>query len=295
MSFVITTCSPETVVQVSETRLSDLVTKRRLPGHMRKTFVIRGRQTHFVLGWIGLASTQFGHNTSAWLFKALGEMNAVELTIEEIADRLGYLATRRFLELSTPDEQKHTTFVMAGWQKGEPFICTVSNYVDVYNQSLPAFDLRHHIPTIREARNIFPKFESSIQRFREIEDRDYVVHVMGDFDRDDLEPHFRGLEGLLKKRASSQEISDACMQIVLEASEHSPETVGRTLVGVEMNSSGKMMWPFYTETDEIIVPPYLGLDGAHTGGRMNVTISGDEINVKAEAQVATFEKIEKAG
>jgi hypothetical protein len=37
------------------------------------------------------------------------------------------------------------------------------------------------------------------------------------------------------------------------------------------------------------------LDGAHTGGRMNVTISGDEINVKAEAQVATFEKIEKAG
>lgn len=156
-------------------------------------------------------------------------------------------------------------------------------------------DLRHHIPTIREARNIFSKFESSIQRFRGSKDRDYLVHVMGDFDRDDLEPHFRGLEGLLKKRASPQEISRACMQIVLKASEHSPETVGRTLVGVEMNSSGKMMWPFYTETDEIIVPPYLGLDGAHTGGRMNVTMSGDELNIRAEAQIATFEKTEKAG
>ena len=72
MSFVITTCSPETVVQVSETRLSDLVTKRRLPGHMRKTFVIRGRQTHFVLGWIGLASTQFGHNTYNVVIQSTG-------------------------------------------------------------------------------------------------------------------------------------------------------------------------------------------------------------------------------
>jgi len=294
MSFVITTCSPETVVQVSETRLSDLATKRPLPGHLRKTFVIRGRHTHFVLGWIGLASTQFGHNTSAWLFKALGEMNAVELTIEEIANLLGQLATTRFLELSTPGEHKHTAFVMAGWQQGEPFICTVSNYVDVYNRISPAFDLKHHIPTIREAKNIFPKFESSIQRFRDIKDRDYVVHVMGDFDRDDLESHFRGLEGLLKKDTSPDQISGACMQVVLEASKHS-ETVGRTLIGVELESTGRMMWPFYTENDEIIVPPYLGLDGAHTEGRMSVTISGDELSVRAEAKVAKFERVEKAG
>jgi hypothetical protein len=247
-----------------------------------------------VLGWIGLASTQFGYNTSTWLFKALGEMNAVELTIEEIGNRLGQLATTRFLELSTPDEHKHTAFVMAGWQQGEPFICTVSNYVDVYSRISPALDLRHHIPTIREAKNIFPKFESSIQRFRDIKGQDYVVHVMGDFDRDDLESHFRGLEGLLKKHAPSDQISGACMQIVLEASKHSG-TVGRTLVGVEMDSGGRMMWPFYTETDEIIVPAYLGLDGAHTEGRMSVAISGDELNVRAEAKVAKFERIEKVG
>jgi hypothetical protein len=100
MSFVITTCNPETVVQVSETRHSDIETKRVISEDLRKTIVVRGSQTHFVLGWVGLASTPFGHNTTDWLFKALGEMNARELKIEEIADHLGALATKRFAELS---------------------------------------------------------------------------------------------------------------------------------------------------------------------------------------------------
>jgi hypothetical protein len=296
MSFVITTCSPELVVQVSETRHSDIETKRVISEDLRKTLIVKGRQTHFVLGWVGLASTPFGHHTTNWLFKALGEMNAVELTIEDIAERLGALATNRFIELSTPDKHKHTTFVMAGWQHGEPFFCTVSNYIDVYNRILPSFDLRHHIPTLREARDIFPRFEASIQRFKNIKDRDYVVHVMGDFDPEDLTPHFMGLESLLKKRAPASEISGACMQIALEAAKHS-ETVGRNLIGVEMDSTGRMMWSFYTETDEALVPSYLGLDGSHTQGSMGLAVTGGEVVVtNLRTKIAKFEKIEtKAG
>src|SRR5271168_1217463 len=71
MSFVITTCSPELVVQVSETRHSDIETKRVISEDLRKTLIVKGRQTHFVLGWVGLASTPFGHHTTNWLFKAL--------------------------------------------------------------------------------------------------------------------------------------------------------------------------------------------------------------------------------
>ncbi len=254
MSIVITTCSPETVVQVSETRHSDIETKRVISEDLRKTIVVKGSQTHFVLGWVGLASTPFGHNTTDWLFKALGEMNARELKIEEIADHLGALATKRFGELSTPDKYKHTTFTMAGWQQGEPFFCTVSNFIDVYNRVSPGFDLRHHIPTVREARDIFPKFEVSIQGFKNIKDQGYVVHVMGDFKREDLNAHFMGLETLLKRRAPASEIRLVCMEIALEAAEHS-ETVGRNLIGVEMDRTGRMMWSFYTETDEALVPP----------------------------------------
>lgn len=294
MSFVITTCSPATVVQMSETRHSDIETKRPISEDLRKTFIVKGRQTHFVLGWVGLASSRFGHNTTNWLFKTLGEMNAVELTIEEIAQRLSELATARFVDLSTPDKHKHTTFAMAGWQHGEPFICTVSNYINVYNRISALFDLRHHIPTIKESREIFPKFDVTLQRFRNIKEGDYIVHVMGDFDPENLEAHFIGLERLLKKRAPANEISGVCMQIVLEAAEHS-DTVGRNLIGVEMDSSGRMMWPARTETDEFLAPPYLGSDGSHMDGIVSF-VSGDEITIRARAKVAKFERIvTKAG
>lgn len=294
MSFVITTCSPETVVQVSETRHSEIESKRVISEDLRKTIVVKGTQTHFVLGWVGLASTRFSgkHNTTDWLFKALGEMNARELTIEEIADRLGALATKRFAELSTPDKHKHTAFTMAGWQQGEPFFCTVSNYIDVYNRISPGLDLRHHIPTIREASDIFPSFERLIQRFENIKDRDYIVHVMGDFERKHLNAHFMGLETLLKKRAPANEIRGVAMEIALEAAEHS-ETVGRNLIGVEMDRTGHMMWSFYTEADEALVPPYLGPDGAHTQGSMELAVSGGEVTVtNMRAKIAKFEKIE---
>jgi|GEM_PF-5097862 len=296
MSFVITTCSPETVVQVSETRHSDIETKRVISEDLRKTIVVKGSQTHFVLGWVGLASTPFGHNTTDWLFKALGEMNARELKIEVIADNLAALATKRFAELSTPDKHKHTTFTMAGWQQGVPFFCTVSNYIDVYNRISPSFDLRHHIPSVREARDIFPSFERSIQHFENIKDRDYIVHVMGDFKREDLNVRFMGLETLMKRRAPASEIRLACMEIALEAAEYS-KTVGRNLIGVEMDRTGRMMWSFHTEADEALIPPYLGPDGAHTQGTLELTVTGGEVTVtNMRAKIAKFEKIEpKAG
>lgn len=294
MSFVITTVRPEDVVQISETRHSDLETESVISEHLRKTFIVRGRQAYFVLGWVGLASTRYSgkYTTTDWLFEALANMNAVELTIEEIADRLGALATARFRELSTADKDKHTTFMMAGWQHREPFLCTVSNYIDVYNRVSSPFDLRHHIPTVRQSRDIFPKFEVSIQQFKDIKPQNYVVHVMGDFDPEKLKPHFMGLESLLKKRASASEISGACVQITLEAAEHS-DTVGKNLIGVEMDCMGRTIVSSRTETDEFLAPPYLGLDGAHKNGRMRIVVSGDEISVTAQATVASFEKIEK--
>ena len=55
MSFVITSISPETVVQVSDMRLSALSDKSVLSDKQRKSIIVMGRQAHFVLGWVGLA------------------------------------------------------------------------------------------------------------------------------------------------------------------------------------------------------------------------------------------------
>jgi hypothetical protein len=58
-------------------------------------------------------------------------MNAVDLSIEDIANRLQFLATTHFAKLTALD--KRTLFVMAGWEKSEPFVCIVSNYVSLKN------------------------------------------------------------------------------------------------------------------------------------------------------------------
>jgi hypothetical protein len=68
MSFVITIVRPETVVQVSDTRLSALVDQSVLSESLRKSLVVKGTETQFVLGWSGLATTDSGHSTADWLF-----------------------------------------------------------------------------------------------------------------------------------------------------------------------------------------------------------------------------------
>jgi hypothetical protein len=209
MSFIVTTVSPETVVQVSDTRHSSLANQLPIDDDLRKTLVVRGRKTHFVLGWAGLATDVLRlHNTGEWLFKALFERNATELRIEDIALHLETLATTHFASLEALD--KRCVFVMAGWQQSEPFLCTVSNYCRVLNSVSPGAiqtSRRHHIPSVSEAAVAASKFHGSIQRFRDITERDYVVNVMGDFKPDKLKRHFMGLESLLKKRARA---SDPC-------------------------------------------------------------------------------------
>lgn len=286
MSFIITTVRPETAVQISDTRLSSLANQSSLSEELRKTLVVRGKKAHFLLGWVGLATTDdhHHHNTADWLFKSLFEMNAVELPIEEIALRLERLATTQFARLRGLD--KRSLFVMAGWQDSEPFVCTVSNYVSLKTtETIQAG--RHHIPSFSGAAVAAPEFRGWIQRFDNIKDQHYLVNVMGDFDPDKLKTHFMGLESLLKKRARAPEISGACRQIALEAAVHS-KTIGRNLIGVEMDRAGHATCSFYSEdgTETVLVPAILSPEGCSTQGTIRTILSGDEVTVKLEAKIA---------
>lgn len=292
MSFVITTIRPDSVVQVSDTRESDFKSKAVRSESLRKTLLFKGRQTHFVLGWVGLASTRFGHNTTDWLFRTLVGMNALELGIDEIGGRLEKAATERFIYLSTPEQDKHTAFTIAGWEEGEPFVCLVSNFLTVCNSVSPEIDVRHHTPTISESVTVAPHFTSVIQRFRNFRDQHYFVHVMGDFDPDTLRPHFMGLENLLKKRASSEEICGACRIIALKAAEHRA-TIGKNLIGVEMDTTGRPMCSFYADNgiEDILLPPYISLKGCSTQAWIHTAISGDQITLTARAKVPVIETV----
>jgi hypothetical protein len=61
-------------------------------------------------------------------------MDAVELTIDEIATRLASAATNELAHLKAAN--KCLGVVMAGWDF-EPFVVTVSNYLEVKNKRKP--------------------------------------------------------------------------------------------------------------------------------------------------------------
>jgi len=191
MSIIITTVSPETVVQVSDTRLTSFRNQLVLSEALRKTLLVRSTKAHFVVGWAGCATDEsLQHQTGDWLFKSLFEMNAVELPIEDIALRLETLATAAFAKLKADD--KRCVFVLGGWQEAEPFLCTVSNYCTVLNSVSPdvaeeSQSRRHHIPSISEAKTAAPKFHGTLQRFRNLTERNYVVNVAGDFKSNNLQ------------------------------------------------------------------------------------------------------------
>lgn len=287
MSFIITTVSPETVVQISDTRLSSLDNQSLISDELRKSLIVQGNKAHLVLGWTGLATTGNGHNTTEWLFKTLFEMNAVELPIDEIVQHLTTSATAHFATLKALDKRSH--FLMGGWeQSGGPFLCTVSNYVSLDEMAEIQIGPKHHIPSMSEVAVAAPAFVACTERFQEPRNEHFVVSVMGDFVKSKWERHFHGLKKLLKKRAEASKISSACRQIALAAAAHSPKTIGKNLIGVEMNSAGHATCSFYSEDggEAVLVPPILSPEGCSTGGTIRTVVSGDGVITRLQAKIA---------
>jgi len=283
MSFVITTVSPETVVQVSDTRLSLLVNRSVISEDLRKSLIVEGKEAQFVLGWCGLATAGRGHRTGDWLFRVLCEMNAVKLLPDEIVGNLTGLATDRFRTLAALDKRCH--FVLGGWDKSGPFVGVVSNYA-VLDPAEQNPGLKHCIPSFSEATVAALKFQGWIQRFKNLKKHHYVVGVMGDCDPAKLKPLFRGLEGLLKKRANAAKISNACRQIALEAGRHS-KTIGKDLIAIEMDRNGHTYCAHYSEegAEVMLVPDMLSRYGGSTQMTISTGLSEGRVRIRLQGKV----------
>lgn len=279
---VVTSVHLKAVVQVSETRLSKLDTNQStIHENLLKSMTVLGAKARFVIGWTGYATPNVAQpgDTRDWLFKTLCEMNAPWLTAEQIMHLLSVQATAHFATFP-PKDDKRAHFILGGWEisgSGEllPFVGVVSNFATGRNETRTEGDPRHHIPKYEESAAAAPEFRSWIERFENITDRHYVVNVMGSYKPAVVQEGFRGLEGLLKQQASAERIGAACRQIILEASEHSP-SIGRNVIGVEMDSTGKHHCSYYSEqeTDVIPVPDYLSTEGCYTRTTITQTADG---------------------
>lgn len=284
MSFVITTLSPETVVQVSDTRLSSLADRSVMAEDLRKSLIVQGTKGQFVVGWVGLATTDEGHRTADWLFRALCDMDAVQLSPDKIVGRLAKLATDQFKGIRAKD--KRCEFILAGWYDSQPFFGVLSNYL-VLDVSLESDSgLRHHLPSYKESAVAMPEFQGCVERFKNSTERHYSVKVLGDGDGSKLKMGLRGLEQLMKTRAQAARISHACRQIALEAARNS-STINKNLIAVEMERTGQAQCVYYSEegTETMLMPDTISMNGASTQMTLSATVSGDQAKVRIRGKI----------
>lgn len=284
MSFVITVLSPETIVQVSDTRLSSLVDRSVTAEDLRKSLIVKGTTGQFVVGWVGLATTDQGHRTADWLFQVLCDMDAVQLSPDEVVGHLAKLASDRFKGLRARD--KRCEFVLAGWHDSQPFFGVVSNY-SVLDMSLESDSgLRHHMPSYKQSAVALPEFQGWVERFKNLTVRHYSVKVLGDCDRSKLKTSLRGLEHLMKTRTPAAGISQACRQIALEAARNS-STINNNLIAVEMERTGQAHCVYYSEegTETMLIPDTISMDGGSTQITLSAIVSGDQANVRMRGKI----------
>ena len=276
MSFVITCVSPESVVQVSDTRTSALSDGKVISEGQRKSIVVMGGQAHFVLGWVGLA-TCVGHNTGDWIYQQLYGMNALDLPLDRIASELTGLATEHFATLPVSPKDRRCHFVLGGWRKDSgvqrPFTCVIYNDL-VFHASKGR---GHAIFT--DAPEAAPSFLCSTASFLEVK-RPFYVFPIGDISPK-TRAHFSGLKSLMKKRPGTAAISAVCRQIALEAATHTT-TIGRNLISTEMDNKGIVRSSYYSEggTETIVIPDILSMQGTLLNATLAYSIEGDQITVK---------------
>jgi hypothetical protein len=114
MSVVITVIDHQKAVQVSDTRVTRFNRKSSMSETTVKTILILGKKVKCVVGWTGLAvdGTEL-HKTERWIYEALHLMDAVELTIKEIATTL-----HRWPRTKSQSFGLQTRVFKSGWRAG---------------------------------------------------------------------------------------------------------------------------------------------------------------------------------
>ena len=93
----------------------------------------------------------------------------------------------------------------------------------------------------------------------------------------------------MKKQVPASEIAGACRQITLEASEQSKEkTIGRNLIGVELDISGKSECWFYSENElaATLIPPILGIEGSSRNAKI-IYLRDGTVSIEAKTTKRT--------
>ncbi len=122
MTLILSCLTPACVIQVSDRRLSNVESRRALPGEFNKAVCFTNR---IAFSYTGLAKID-GKDTDEWLADALASGDDENECLMAVRDR----ATEAFARLQAPLALKTHAFVGVGWDKPardepwRPWICS---------------------------------------------------------------------------------------------------------------------------------------------------------------------------
>jgi len=238
MSILLSVATPYCATQVSDMQVTAFADGQPLSEEQRKSIVYSGDNVRCLVGWVGLATID-RHNTGDWLHGQLDAINADDPPLELFVQRLTDSATLHFATLNVRD--KRCEFTVVGWFRVGPdryaaFSAAIFNYeVRPWELSASHGAAFHYQITVQTRPSKHP-YMLSVAGYEE------AVKEMPLF--------FRGLRGLLKRRAEAGVISGACRQVAAAiaamqtkkkaANPKFTKTVGDSQLTVELDMSGSV-------------------------------------------------------
>jgi hypothetical protein len=236
MSILLSVATPYCATQVSDMQVTAFADGHPLSQEQRKSVVYCGDRVRCLVGWVGLAMIE-KHNTGEWLHGQLDAIIPDDPPVEEFVNRLTNSATLHFATLNVRD--KRCEFIVVGWFSIEqdryiPFSATVSNY---------------EVRPWEVSASHGPKFHYKMSVQTRPSKHPYMLSVAG-YEQAvrEMPLYFRGLRGLLKRRAEVGVISGGCRQVAAAiaamqtrkraANPRFIKTVGDAQLTVEMDLDG---------------------------------------------------------
>jgi len=236
MSILLSVATPYCATQVSDMQVTAFADGQPLSQSQRKSIVYSGDNVRCLVGWVGLAMID-GHNTGEWLHGQLDAIIQDDPPLEVFTQRLTDTATFHFAGLNARD--KRCEFTVVGWFRVGPdryaaFSAAISNY-----QVRPWELSTRHGTAFR--------YQITVQT--RPSKHPYMLSVAG-YEQavKEMPLYFRGLRGLLKRRAEVGVISGGCRQVAaaiaaMQAKKKAfnpkfTQTVGDSQLTVELDISG---------------------------------------------------------
>lgn len=241
MTLIITSLSDDTIVQVSDRR----VTRNGVlvDDECNKAVFVVCKDARFSIAYTGLAEI-FGNRTDEWIFNYLTSINAGCLSFPDILKSLHSKLASKAAHLLRLGPYRKLSFVFAGFGPPGPFLATLSNFEGESGKLLDKIDDSFRFWIIYRNKDPMQKLA-------------FLIHGSERAIKKNIEI----LINKVRNRyfdADPKKIATVLVQLIREAAKDKDvgHYIGRSCMGLMLKVTGDNLWEYYP--DETISPVIYG-------------------------------------